>query len=154
MTITAIWLIAAGAALLSMGFIMLRTQRPDTGANIGAGGCFFFGLGATGVGLLLGAVAALAWWRGRNGDRHPPVRLLAWERRLRRLTMAAVGLITIGAIVLSVGALIFANGRAGSFFSGVNAIFLVGLCIAVSALLAATPPGVYWLSRRRSGADH
>ncbi|MFD9963636.1 hypothetical protein [Amycolatopsis sp. NPDC058986] len=153
LTITAIWLIAAGAALLGTGFIFEIITPPDTGANIGAAGCFFLGLCATGMGLLLGVVAALAWLLGRKGDRRLAVPLLAWEKRLRRLTVAAVGLITIGAIVLSWGTFIFASGSAGSGIRNACPYFLAGLCIAVAGLLAGIPPALYRLSRRRSGVD-
>ncbi|MFE0020889.1 hypothetical protein [Amycolatopsis sp. NPDC059021] len=160
MTITAIWLIAAGAALLGTGFLFEITTPPHTGANIGSAGCFFLGLCATGMGLVLGVVATLAWLLGRRGDRHPPALLLAWEKRLRRSTIAAVGLITSGAIVLSWGTFVFTNqsapaGMESAVIGMENAypFFLAGLGITIAGLLAGTPPALYWWSRRRSGVD-
>ncbi|MBB4687793.1 hypothetical protein [Amycolatopsis jiangsuensis] len=57
--IAAVWLIAAGAVLLGMGFLAEITTPPNSGANIGAAGFFLLGLYATGAGLLVGVAAAV-----------------------------------------------------------------------------------------------
>lgn len=148
LTTVAAWLIAVGAVLLGTGFVMLVTQPPHTGANIGAGGAFTFGLGSTGTGLVVGVTAAVSWLRGRRGGQ-PAVELLSWQKHLKSLTVAAVGLITISAVVLSVATFFFANGHAGS---NTFTLFVVGLSIAALALLAGAAPAVYWMSYRRTMA--
>ncbi|WP_406632119.1 hypothetical protein [Amycolatopsis sp. WGS_07] len=153
LTVTGVWLIAAGAASLGAGFIALITTPPDTGANIGAAGFFTLGLGATGLSLLLGVVAALARLLEMRGDQRPPVELMAWQKRLKRLTWASVGLITVGAVVLGWGTFIFANGHAGSGLRNAHPVFLAGLCIAGAGFLAGIPPILYWWSKRRAGTD-
>ncbi|MFE0021177.1 hypothetical protein [Amycolatopsis sp. NPDC059021] len=152
MTITAIRLIVAGDVLLGAGALMAIAEPSGPGFNFGAAGFLFFGQCVTGVGLLLGVVTALAWLLGSKGDRHPPAQLMAWEKRLRGLTAAAVGLMTIGAAVLCVGPL-FVQEEPGSGFDNDIPVFLVGLGVSAVGLLAGTPSAVYWLSKRSAGVD-
>ncbi|MFD9890879.1 hypothetical protein ACFWY9_16150 [Amycolatopsis sp. NPDC059027] len=152
MTITAIRLVVAGDVLLGTGALMAIAEPSGHGVNFGAIGFLFFGQCVTGAGLLLGVVATLAWLPGRRDDRQPPAQLLAWEKRLRGLTTAAVGLITIGAAVLGAGPL-FIQGAPGSGFENDIPIFLVGLGVSAAGLLTGTPPALYWLSKRRTGVD-
>ncbi|MFB9926979.1 hypothetical protein ACFORO_19230 [Amycolatopsis halotolerans] len=148
----AIWLFVAGVALLGLGFLAEITEPPNGGANIGAGAAFTFGMGCTGLGLVLGVVAAVDWLRVPKGERGPAAPLLPWEHRLRRLAAAAVVLIAAAAVVLSWAALIFANGHAGSGSRDSYPVFLVGLSLAGLGLLAGIPYAVFWLSWRRTAA--
>ncbi|MBB2498557.1 hypothetical protein [Amycolatopsis echigonensis] len=147
MTFVAIWILVAGAVLLGAGFVMIITQPPDTGANIGAGGAFFFGLGCTGMGLVAGVWATAAWLRARKHEPRPAP-LPAWQKRLRRLTAAAVGLISAGAVVQSAGAVGFAHETADSDRSDSYALFLVGLGLVAVGLLAGIVPALYWWAKR------
>ncbi|SFP64644.1 hypothetical protein SAMN05421854_106152 [Amycolatopsis rubida] len=148
LTFVTIWILVAGAVLLSTGFVMLIAAPPSSGANIGAGGALLFGLAATAAGLLLGVATAVAALRVRRREGRPDARLPTWEKRLRRLTAAAAGLVTVGALVLSWAALVFAGGRDRS--TDPHPIFVTGLCIAGCGLLAGTPHALYWLSCRRT----
>ncbi|WP_406631453.1 hypothetical protein [Amycolatopsis sp. WGS_07] len=153
MTTIAVGLMAAGAVLLAAGFVMVITQRPHAGVNFGGDGAFFFGLGATAGGLLIGAAAAVAWLRARKREPRVATPLLAWEKRLRSLTAAAVGLIAAGAVVQSGGAVVFATGYAdGGTRSAVPAL-VTGVCIVAAGFLAGVPPTVYWWSKRRTRVD-
>ncbi|WP_116200204.1 hypothetical protein [Amycolatopsis circi] len=148
----AIWILVAGTVLLGMGLLMLVTQRPNTGANIGAGGALLFGMGFTGLGLVVGVAAVVAWLRAPKGERGPAAPLLAWEKRLRRLTAAAVVLIAAGAVVQSVGAVSFAHETADSDWSDTYAIYWVGFGVSGLGLLAGVPYVLLWLSWRRTAA--
>ncbi len=150
LTVITSWILVAGAVLLGMGFVMLITAPPHSGANIGAGGALLFGLGTTGAGLLIGAGTAVAALRVRLREGRAEVPVLAWEKRLRRLTAAAVGLVAIGDLVLTRATFAFKNARAGS--GGVDSypIFVTGVCIAGCGLLAGVPHALYWLSRQRT----
>ncbi|MFD2467772.1 hypothetical protein [Amycolatopsis silviterrae] len=155
MTVAAVWLIAVGAVLLGTGFVFELTTPPNTGANIGAAGCFLLGLFATGAGLLLGMAAVVAWLLERRRVQSPAVELLAGEKRRKRLAWASAWLITAAAIVLGWGTLVFHSQRApvgveSAIIGEEKAfpIFLTGFCFAGASLLAALPR--YWRWIRRS----
>lgn len=152
LTLVAIWITFAGAALLSMGFIMELTAPPNSGANIGAGGAFMFGLAFTGLGLVVGVVAAVAWLRLPKHQRRPAVPLLSWQKRLRRLTTAAVALIAAGAVVQGAGCVSLMHETADSDWGDTYALFVVGLGIFALGLLAGIPHVLCWLSWRRTVA--
>ncbi|GAA4551711.1 hypothetical protein GCM10023192_79660 [Amycolatopsis samaneae] len=152
MTVIASRLTVTGDVLLGAGAVMAIAEPSGPGFNFGAAGSLFFGQCAAGAGLLLGVVAALAWLRGRRGDRQPPAQLLARERRLRGLTAAAVGLMTIGAAVLGAGPL-FVQKAPGSGFNDVIPVFLAGLGVSVAGLLVGTLPALHWLSKRWAEVD-
>ncbi|WP_406631457.1 hypothetical protein [Amycolatopsis sp. WGS_07] len=147
--VIAIRLIVAGDVLLSMGALMAIAEPSGPGVNFGAGGSFILGLCVTGAGLLLGIAAVLARLRG-SGDRPPSARLLPWEQRRKRFTTVALGLSTLGAVVLGAGPLFF-RGEPGTGFERDIPVFLVGLGISGAALLAGIPPVVYWWSKRGAG---
>ncbi|WP_406635434.1 hypothetical protein [Amycolatopsis sp. WGS_07] len=150
LTTIAICLIAAGAALLGTGLVMLITQRPDTGANIGAGGAFLFGQAATVGGLLIGGAAASAWLRARKREPRPATPLPAWQKLLRYLTVVAVVLLAAGAIVESAGSVSFTRNTAHSDLSGTYAMLVVGFGMVALGLLAGIAPALYWWSKRRT----
>ncbi|UKD56892.1 hypothetical protein L3Q65_09275 [Amycolatopsis sp. FU40] len=150
LTFITIWILVAGDVLLGTGFIMLITAPPHSGANIGAGGAFTFGLGGTVAGLLIGMGTAVAALRVRRREGRRDAHLLAWEKRLRRLTAAAVGLVTIGGLVLCWATVVFMQGRVGSGIVNSYSLFVTGMCIAGCGLLAGTPHTLYWLSRQRT----
>ncbi|WP_406631451.1 hypothetical protein [Amycolatopsis sp. WGS_07] len=151
LTANAAWLVVAGAVLLGTGFVFVITAPPNSGANIGAAGCFTLGLGATGLALLLGVAAAFVRLLAGRG---PDVELLAWEKRLRWLTRSSIGLFAVAAVVLSWATLVLANQTApAGVASGIIGmekafpIFVSGLCIAGAGLLAGLPPTVRYWSR-------
>ncbi|MFD2467773.1 hypothetical protein [Amycolatopsis silviterrae] len=146
----AVRVIVAGDVLLGTGALMAIAEPSGPGVNFGAGAFFLLGLGVAGAGLLLGIAAAVVWLRGKKGDRQPPAPLLPWQERLRRLTTTAIGLCTIGAVVLGAGPLFF-RGAPGTGFERDIPVFLVGIGISGAGLLAGVPPALYWWSKRRAG---
>ncbi|MBB4689284.1 hypothetical protein [Amycolatopsis jiangsuensis] len=149
--VTAVGLIVAGDLLLATGALMAIAEPSGPGVNFGAIGFLFLGWCAAGAGLLAGIAAAVVRLR-RRGGQHPPAQLLPWEKRLRLSTVAAIGLSTIGAAVLGAGPLFFRGPRGSGFESDIP-VFLVGLCISATALLAGIPPTLYRWSKRRTGVE-
>ncbi|WP_409465013.1 hypothetical protein [Amycolatopsis sp. GA6-003] len=152
LTLVAFWILFAGTALLAMGFVMLVTAPPHSGANIGAGGAFLFGMACTVGGLLIGAAAAVAWLRLPKPERRPAADLPAWQHRLRRLTAAAVALIAAGAAVQFAGVVNFMGEQADTDWTDTYAFFVAGGSISGLGLLAGIPHVAYWFSWRRTAA--
>lgn len=152
LTVIASRITVTGDILLGTGAVMAIAEPSGPGFNFGAAGFLFFGLGATGAGLLLGMAAAVAWLLGKREDRHLPAQLLPREKLLRRLTTVAVGLCATGAAVLSVGPL-FVRGAPGSGFESDIPVFLVGLGISGVGLLVGIPPALSWWSKRMSDPE-
>ncbi|WP_158684609.1 hypothetical protein [Amycolatopsis orientalis] len=150
--LVAIWITVAGVVLQGLGYLSFVLQPPNTGANIGGGGALLFGMAAIAGGLLVGAAAGVAWLRVPKTERRSAVPLLPWQKRLRRLTAAAMALIGVGAAVQFAGAVSLMHETAFSDWSDTYAIAVTGLGISALGLLAAVPYVVYWVSWRRTAA--
>jgi len=147
LAITTASLLVPGTLLLASGYLMELAAPPHSGANIGAGGAFLFGLGLAVAGLLLGVATTVVWLRTER-NRRPD--LLPWQKRLHWLNVVAAALFAAGAVVETVSVTILLT-RHGGGLSRVYPLGFTGMGLAACGLLAAVPAIVLWWSWRRTG---